>query len=169
RKPTPPTSRLREWRNRSILQHLIDVHVDVLVVEAEQVFDLRTLGNWRRIAPNDVLYELVAYSSRPVARHTFIRASRDRLGRLGQLHTHVQLRDVITGREPSLEQEDRPARFSHCHSIDLHAHVPGAVDSVDPCVRISRVNEDFYILLKPRVHLIPVKSEMALQSGAIAS
>src|SRR6516225_10351618 len=72
--------RLRERRDRSILQHPIDVQVDVLIVEAEQVFDLRALGNWRRITPNDVPDELVSYPSRPVARHTFRRASRDRLG-----------------------------------------------------------------------------------------
>src|SRR5258706_15604041 len=111
-------------RDRSILEHPIDVQVDVLVVEAEQVFDLRAFGNWRRITPHDVLDELVAYPSRPVARHTFIRASRDRLGGLEQIHAHVQLRDVITGRQPSLEEEDGPASFTQCHAFNLHAYVP---------------------------------------------
>ena len=40
-----PAIRLRERRDWSILQHPIDVQVDVLVVETEQVFNLRTLGN----------------------------------------------------------------------------------------------------------------------------
>src|SRR5262245_34571039 len=53
-------SSLRKRRDRSILQHPIDVQVDVLVVEAEQVFDLRALGNRRRITPHDVLDDLVA-------------------------------------------------------------------------------------------------------------
>ena len=47
-------STLRERRGWSILQHLLDVQVDVLVVETEQVFNLRALGNWRRITPHDV-------------------------------------------------------------------------------------------------------------------
>jgi hypothetical protein len=45
-------STLRERRDWSILQHPIDVQVDVLVVETEQVFNLRALGNrrhWARI------------------------------------------------------------------------------------------------------------------------
>src|SRR5271167_1889396 len=58
----------------------IDVQVDVLVVETEQVFNLRALGNWRRITPHDVLDDLVAHPSRPVARHSLIRAARDVLG-----------------------------------------------------------------------------------------
>ena len=40
---------LRERRSWSILQHPIDVQVDVLVVETDQVFNLRALWNWRRI------------------------------------------------------------------------------------------------------------------------
>ena len=56
---------LRERRDWSILQHVIDVQVDVLVVKAKRVFDLRALGNWRRITPHDVLDELVAETSRP--------------------------------------------------------------------------------------------------------
>jgi hypothetical protein len=44
-------SMLRERRDRSILQHPIDVQVDMLVVEAEQIFDLLALRNWRRITP----------------------------------------------------------------------------------------------------------------------
>src|SRR6478752_1228890 len=96
---------LRERRDWSILQHPINVQVDALVVEAEQVFDLRALGNWRRITPHDVLDELVAHPSRPVARHSFIRTARDRLGGLEQIHAHVQLRNVITCRQSSLEEE----------------------------------------------------------------
>jgi HHH domain len=161
--PGTPISTLSE--RRSILQHPIDVQVDVLVVEAEQVFDLRALGNWRRITPHDVLDELVAHPSRPVARHSFIRAARERLGGLEQIHAHVQLRNVITGRQSSLEEEHGSASFTHCHSIDLRAHLPRAVQRVDPCVRISRMNEDLLILLEPRVHLIPVKVEAALQCG----
>src|SRR6516162_5638674 len=151
---------LRERRERSILQHPIDVQVDVLVVEAEQVFDLRALGNWGRITPHDVLDELVAYPRRPVARYTFIRASRGRLGGLEQIHAYIQLRNVIAGRQPSLEEEDGPASFTHRHAVDLHTHVPRAVDRVNSCVRISRVNKDLLILFEPRVHLIPVKSEV---------
>src|SRR5271157_5792199 len=59
-----PSATLRERRDWSILQHPIDVQVDVLVVETEQVFNLRALGNWRRITPHDVLDELVAHPSR---------------------------------------------------------------------------------------------------------
>src|ERR1700723_4117196 len=66
-------STLRERRSWAILQHPIDVQVDVLVVETEQVFNLRALGNWRRITPHDILDELVAHPSRPVARHSLIR------------------------------------------------------------------------------------------------
>src|SRR4029077_7177176 len=80
--PRTPLSTLRERRDWSILQHPIDVQVDALVVEAEQVFNLRALGNWRRITPHDVLDELVAHPSRPVARHSFIRAARDSVGGL---------------------------------------------------------------------------------------
>src|SRR5258706_637452 len=89
-------------RDRSILQHPIDVQVDVLVVEAEQVFDLRALGNWRRITPHDVLDELIAHPSRPVARHTLYgHRVTDSVG--SSIHAHVQLRDGITGRQPRLE------------------------------------------------------------------
>src|SRR5215510_9414609 len=84
-----------------MLQHPIDVQVDVLVVETEQVFNLRALGNWRRITPHDVLDELVAHPSRPVARYSLIRATRDILGGLEQIHAHVQLRNVVTGRRVS--------------------------------------------------------------------
>src|SRR5262245_22692109 len=115
----------------------------MLVVETEQVFDLRALWNWRQITPHDVLDELVAHPSRPVARHTLIRASRDRLGWLEQIHAHVELRDVITGWQASLEEEDGPVRFTQYHAVNRHAHVPRAVDRVDSCVRISRMNEDF--------------------------
>jgi len=69
-------STLRERRSWSILQHPLDVQVDVLVVETEQVFNLRALWNWRRITPHYVLDELVAHPSRPVARHSLIRAAR---------------------------------------------------------------------------------------------
>src|SRR5262245_15649 len=77
-----------ERGDRPLSQQPIDVQVDVLVVEAEQVFDLRALGNWRRITPHNVLDDLVAHPSRPVARHAFIRTARDVLGGLEQIHTH---------------------------------------------------------------------------------
>src|SRR5215475_3385615 len=109
------SSGLRARRDRSILQHLIDVQVDALVVKAEQVFDLRALGSWRRITPHDVLDELAAHPSRPETRYTLIWASRGRLGGLEQIHAHIQRRNVITGRQPSLEEEDRPASFTQCH------------------------------------------------------
>src|SRR6516164_5605601 len=153
-------STLREGRYWSILKHPIDVQVDVLVVEAEQVFDLRALGNWRRITPHDVLDELVAHPGRPIVRRSFIRASRDRLGGIEQIDADIELRNVIAGRQPSLEEEDGPASFTQCHAINLHTHVPRAVDRVYSCVRISRMNKDLLVLLEPRVHLIPVKSEV---------
>src|SRR5262245_18545400 len=163
------TSTLREGRDWSILQHPIDVQVDVLVVETEQVFNLRALGNWRRITPHDVLDELVTHASRPVARHSLIRASRDVLGGLEQVHTHVQLRDIVSGRQSSLEEEHGSASFRQWHAVNLDAHMPRAVDSVHPSVRISRMNEDLLVLLEPRVHLIPEKGEVALQCGSIIS
>src|SRR5262245_20077970 len=169
RHPGLRSRRLRERRDWAILQHPIDVQVDVLVVEAEQVFDLWALGNWRRITPHDVLDELVAHPSRPVARHSLIRTARDILGGLEQIHTYIQLWDVITGRQSSLEEEHRSASVTHGNSADLHAHVPRAVDGVDPCVRVSRVNEYLLILLEPRVHLIPVKGEMAVQCRSMIS
>src|SRR6516162_9802017 len=153
-------STLREGRDWSILQHPIDVQVDVLIVEAEPVFDLRALGNWRQITPHDVLDELVAHPSRPVARRPFIRASRGRLGGLEQIHAHIELRNVIAGRQPGLEEEDGSASFTHCHAFNLHSYVPRTVDRVYSCVRISRMNEDLLVLLEPRVHLIPVKCEV---------
>src|SRR5215469_11933843 len=162
-------STLRERRDWSILQHAIDVQVNVLVVETEQVFNLRALGNWRWITPHDVLDELVAHPSRPVACHSLIRAARDILGGLEQIHTHIQLRNVVTGRQSSLEEEYGPASIPQCHALNLHAHVPRTVDRVDPGVRISRMNEDLLILLEPRVHLIPEKGEVALQCGSIIS
>jgi hypothetical protein len=64
-----------------------------------------------------------------------------------------------------LTEEHRSTSFAHCNSVDLHAHVPRAVQRVDPCVRVSRMNEDLLILLEPRIHLIPVKGEVALQRG----
>src|SRR5262249_961514 len=70
-----------------------------------------------------------------------------------------------TGRQPSLEEEDGPASVTQCYAVNLHAHVPRAVDRVDSCVRIARMNEDFFILLEPRVHLIPVKGEVTFQCG----
>src|SRR5258708_19474559 len=85
---------------------------------------VRALGNWRRITPHDVLDELVAHPSRPVARHTFIRASRDRLGGLEQIHAHVQLRDVIAGWQLSLEEEDGPPSFPPSPPFNLHPHFP---------------------------------------------
>src|SRR5262245_39736771 len=121
---------LRERRDRSILQRLIDVQVDVLVVKAEQVFDLRALGNWRRITPHDVLDELVAHPSRPETRYTLIWASRGGVGGLEQIHAHIQLRNVIAGRQPSLEEEDGPASFTQCHAFNLHAHVPRSSGAV---------------------------------------
>src|SRR5580704_13745257 len=124
REVTSPISTLREWRDWSILQHPIDVQVDALVVEAEQVFDLQALGNWRRITPHDVLDELVAHPSRPVARHSLIRAARDILGGLEQIHAYVQLRNVVAGRQSSLKEENGPASFPQCHAVNLHPHVP---------------------------------------------
>src|SRR5215813_9381012 len=99
-----------------MLEHPIDVQVDVLVVETEQVFNLWALGNWRRITPHDVLDELVAHPSRPVARYSLIRATRDILGGLEQIHAHVQLRNVVTDRQSSLEEE-RSASFRQCHAV----------------------------------------------------
>src|SRR4051812_3375142 len=139
----------------------------MLVIEAEQVFDLWALWNWRRITPHDVLDELVAHSSRPVPRHALVWTTRDSLGGLEQIHAHVQLRNVITGRQPGLEEEDRPARLSYRHAFNLHAHLPRAVDGVDPCVWISGMDEDLLILLVPRVHLVPEESEVALKFGLI--
>src|SRR5262245_52401926 len=160
-------STLRERRDWSTLQRPIDVQADVLVVETEQVFNLRALGNRRGITPHDVLDELIAHASRPVARRSLIRTARDVLGGLEQIHAHVQLRNVVTGRQSSLEEEDGTASFPQYHAVNLHAHVPRAVNRVDPSVRISRMNEDLLILLEPRVHLIPEKGEVALQCGSI--
>src|SRR5437762_1911079 len=46
RNSRPLIATLRERLDWAILQHPIDEQVDVLVVEAEQVFDLRALGDW---------------------------------------------------------------------------------------------------------------------------
>src|SRR5262249_45452135 len=77
------------------------------------------------------------------------------------------LRNVVTGRQSSLEKENRPASFSQCHAVNLHAHMPRAVDRVDPSVRISGMNEDLFIFLEPRVHFIPEKGKVVLQRGSI--
>jgi hypothetical protein len=59
----PSITKLTERRDRSLLQHFIDVQVDMLIVKAQQVLDLRALGNWRRVAPHNVLDQLVANPS----------------------------------------------------------------------------------------------------------
>jgi len=59
----PSITKLTERRDRSLLQHFIDVQVDMLIVKAKQVLDLRALGNWRRIAPHNVPDQLVANPS----------------------------------------------------------------------------------------------------------
>src|SRR5262249_385208 len=69
----------------------------------------------------------------------------------------------------SLVEEDGPMCLTQCHAFNLHAHMPRAVDRVDPCIRISRMNKNLLVLLEPRVHLIPVESKVAFQCGSIAS
>lgn len=104
-------SMLREGRDWSILQHPIDVQVDVLVAEGEQVFNLRALGNKRRITPHYVLDELVAHPSRPVARHSPIRAARDILRGLKQFHVHVQLWNVVTDQKLRRVKSGHKSRY----------------------------------------------------------
>src|SRR6516225_8345535 len=58
--------------------------------------------------------------------------------------------------------------YQPCTSTTLGGHVPRAMDRVYSCVRISRMNEDLFVLLEPRVHLIPVKSEVIFQCRSSA-
>src|SRR5579864_43920 len=94
-----PSCRRREWsmtisspafaiasssgpgRSRSFLLLTVDVDgIDLFVVEAEQVLDLGTFGNRRRIAPDDVLEFLPVHRQAPVGGDALVRASRVRVG-----------------------------------------------------------------------------------------
>src|SRR2546430_2663785 len=66
RKPPPenfsswtpsPAANPGERLARPLLQLAVDVDIQLLVVEAEQVLDLRHLGNRRRVTPDNVLVD----------------------------------------------------------------------------------------------------------------
>src|SRR6476660_3913175 len=85
--------------------------VDALVVETDQVLDLRTLWDRERIAPGDIPDGSVPEREVVMDGPTLVRALGDRL-RLGQqVRPHVHSGEVIAGREASLEQETWPVRI----------------------------------------------------------
>ena len=97
-----------------------------------------------------------------MARHSLIRAARDILGKLEQIHAHVQLRNVVTGRQSSLEEE-HGRRVSPSVTPSISTRTCLELWTVSTLVYgTSRMNEDLLILLEPRGHLIPEKGEVAL-------
>src|SRR4029077_6215917 len=125
-----------EGRARTLLQHTVYIEVDFFVVEAEQVLDLWNLGNRPRIPPDEIAIFLVAHAQGPVACRTLVWAVRHGIRRFEKIHAHVQLRDVVARRQTRLVEQHGTRGLGDQLSIDLDPHATGAVDGVDPRVRI---------------------------------
>src|SRR5580765_8455482 len=72
--------------------------VDALVVETDQVFDLRALGYREGIAPGHIAFRPVAQGKVEVNRSALVRALGDGVGLAEQVHSDVHPRQVITRR-----------------------------------------------------------------------
>src|SRR5260370_40260771 len=90
---------------RPLLELSLNVEVDLLVVEAHQILDLRDLGNRPSIGPNEVLVRLVTNSQVPVTGVALVGAVRYGVGRFEQIHAHVELGNVVTRRQAGLKQK----------------------------------------------------------------
>src|SRR5438445_95248 len=136
---SPRPSATQPWSGRRARPLRLAVHEDVdpLVVEAEQVRDLRDLGYRRRVGPDDVVETLAADRRRPVAGDALVRAARMGVGGLEQVHAHVLLRYVVADRQAGLEKEHRPARLGHDGSLDLDPDVSRAVHRIHARVRVA--------------------------------
>lgn len=64
-----------------------------------------------------------------------------------QLVAHVGQRQVVTGRQPGLEQDRGGATLRHLYTIHNDLYVPRAVQDIHSRVGISRMRVDGLVLL----------------------
>src|SRR5262249_37061783 len=81
-----------------LLELSVDIEVDLLGVEADKAGDSLALGQRSPIRPGDIVDDRLAEPERPVLGLSLVGAMAG--GRAGrqELHMHVCLRDVVTGR-----------------------------------------------------------------------
>src|ERR1700730_907732 len=113
--------------------------VDLLIVEAQEILDLRALGDWRWIAPDDIGEFLAADVDGPVRRFSLVGTARRRVGGGQQVQPHVDLRNVVAGRKASLEQEPGPGGLGDDFAAHDDFYVARAVEDVDPMVWVAGV------------------------------
>src|SRR5215469_3984936 len=99
----------------------------------------------------------------PVLGEALVRAACDGVSRNEQVHADIELRDVVAGRQSSLKQNGRLASVGDLHAIYLDFDMPGAVQDVDPRVRVVWVDENLLVLLKPSVHGVPLEADQVAQ------
>src|ERR1700682_6046704 len=101
--------------------------VDLLVVEAQEILDLRALGDRRRITPNDVGEFLAGDIDRPVGGLALVGTTCRRVRGRQQVQSHVQLGNVVAGRQAGLDQEPRPGALGDDLPAHDYLHAPAAV------------------------------------------
>src|SRR5437879_5041153 len=103
----PDAIRLRRpGRPRLRLDLAVDLdRVDPLVVEADEVLDLRAFRNWVRVAPGDIAPHAVPELQIEMHGPALVRALGDGLGSPHEVHPDVQPRQVVARRQAGLEQE----------------------------------------------------------------
>ena len=72
---------------------------------------------------------------------------------------HVERREVVAGRQPGLEEQDRAPRLGDELTLHVHLHVARRAQRVDALVRVAGVDEDLVVLLEPRVDGVPEEGD----------
>jgi hypothetical protein len=135
---------------------LLAVHLEIhlLVEEAQVAFDLVSLRDRLRVVPDEVLHPPSPGLDRVVRSHALVRAPGVLIAREEHLLADVLGRDVVARRQSGLEEDPGPLRLGDDLPVHADLDVTGAIQDVDPVVRIAGVDEDFLVLLEPGVYLV---------------
>ena len=133
----PSPQRLTELGSHPLLQHAIDVQVDLLVVERGQSGDSLALGQRRSVDPDEVVVVMAIDVEMPIGRRALVRAVRFRLRWRQEVQPHVRQGKVMARWEPGLEQDSGLMRVSDGFTVHDDPDVPGAGQDVHPGVRVA--------------------------------
>ena len=96
----------------------IDRQVDTLGVEAHEASDSLGLRDRRLVAPDEIVVDLLADLHRPVRGLALERAGGLAARGPEQLRAHVLARQVVTGWQAGLVEENRPVRFGQLLAVE---------------------------------------------------